>query len=223
MGESRHFPGAQIVREDGQARLSRLLNKPVEFGGSGLDYSYAMAFAEELGQINCGGVPMAIGVQTDMATPALARFGNDEVRANSWRHRSPAICRLPRRVGSGRGLGRRVGENDGEEGRRRLRHQRRQDVDDQRHAGRLDLPARQHFGRSGPSQQVADLRSDEDQRASKSPAKLDKMGMHSSDTAQIYFDNVRVPQRYLVGEEGKGFTYQMVQFQEERLWAPSRA
>jgi citronellyl-CoA dehydrogenase len=48
--------------------------------------------------------------------------------------------------------------------------------------------------------------------------KLDKMGMHSSDTAQIYFDNVRVPQRYLIGEEGKGFTYQMVQFQEERLW-----
>src|SRR5258708_24929774 len=36
--------------------------------------------AEELGTIRCGGVPMAIGVQTDMATPALARFGSDEVR-----------------------------------------------------------------------------------------------------------------------------------------------
>src|SRR6201991_3908936 len=56
------------------------LNKPVEFGGSGLDYSYALMMAEELGAITCGGVPMAIGVQTDMATPALARFGSDEVR-----------------------------------------------------------------------------------------------------------------------------------------------
>jgi citronellyl-CoA dehydrogenase len=49
--------------------------------------------------------------------------------------------------------------------------------------------------------------------------KLDKMGMRSSDTAQIFFDNVRVPKRNRIGEEGKGFTYQMVQFQEERLWA----
>ena len=49
--------------------------------------------------------------------------------------------------------------------------------------------------------------------------RLDKMGMHSSDTAQIHFDNVRVPQRNRIGEEGKGFTYQMMQFQEERLWA----
>ena len=48
--------------------------------------------------------------------------------------------------------------------------------------------------------------------------KLDKMGMRSSDTAQIFFDNVRVPKRNRIGEEGKGFTYQMVQFQEERLW-----
>ena len=49
--------------------------------------------------------------------------------------------------------------------------------------------------------------------------KLDKLGMRSSDTAQIHFEDVRVPQRYLIGEEGEGFTYQMMQFQEERLWA----
>jgi citronellyl-CoA dehydrogenase len=46
----------------------------------GSDYSFALMMAEELGAITCGGVPMAIGVQTDMATPALARFGSDEVR-----------------------------------------------------------------------------------------------------------------------------------------------
>ena len=45
--------------------------------------------------------------------------------------------------------------------------------------------------------------------------------MMASDTAQIYFDDVRVPQRYRIGEEGMGFTYQMQQFQEERLWAAS--
>lgn len=46
-----------------------------EYGGLGLDFSYSVAVAEELGSINCGGIPMAIGVQTDMATPALARWG----------------------------------------------------------------------------------------------------------------------------------------------------
>jgi citronellyl-CoA dehydrogenase len=49
--------------------------------------------------------------------------------------------------------------------------------------------------------------------------KLDKMGMRSSDTAQIFFDDVRVPKRNRIGEEGHSFTYQMLQFQEERLWA----
>src|SRR6202035_388429 len=56
------------------------LNKPVEFGGAGLDYSYAVMMAEERGGVHSGSVPMAIGVHTDMATPALARFGSDAVR-----------------------------------------------------------------------------------------------------------------------------------------------
>ena len=49
--------------------------------------------------------------------------------------------------------------------------------------------------------------------------KIRKIGMNSSDTGLIYFDEVRVPQRYRIGDEGQGFIYQMQQFQEERLWA----
>jgi citronellyl-CoA dehydrogenase len=49
--------------------------------------------------------------------------------------------------------------------------------------------------------------------------KIRKIGMNSSDTGLIYFDEVRVPQRYRIGAEGQGFMYQMQQFQEERLWA----
>jgi citronellyl-CoA dehydrogenase len=49
--------------------------------------------------------------------------------------------------------------------------------------------------------------------------KIRKIGMNSSDTGLIYFDEVRVPQRYRIGAEGQGFIYQMQQFQEERLWA----
>ena len=49
--------------------------------------------------------------------------------------------------------------------------------------------------------------------------KIDKLGMWSSDTVQSHFDNVRVPQKFRIGEEGFGFLYQMIQFQEERLFA----
>ena len=48
--------------------------------------------------------------------------------------------------------------------------------------------------------------------------KLDKLGMRSSDTAQVFFDNVRVPQKNLIGSEGAGFMMQMMQFQEERMY-----
>lgn len=49
--------------------------------------------------------------------------------------------------------------------------------------------------------------------------KIDKLGMWSSDTAEVFFDDVHVPCKNIIGEEGMGFTYQMLQFQEERLWA----
>jgi citronellyl-CoA dehydrogenase len=48
--------------------------------------------------------------------------------------------------------------------------------------------------------------------------KLHKLGMWASDTAEIFFDDVRIPQRYRIGVEGMGFTMQMLQFQEERIW-----
>jgi len=52
--------------------------------------------------------------------------------------------------------------------------------------------------------------------------KIRKIGLMASDTAQIFFDDVRVPQRNRIGEEGQGFIYQMQQFQEERLFIAAR-
>ena len=63
------FPAHQVFKGLGDLGLLGL-TKPEAYGGAGLDYSYGMVMAETLGHINCGGVPMAIGVQTDMCTPA---------------------------------------------------------------------------------------------------------------------------------------------------------
>lgn len=51
----------------------------------------------------------------------------------------------------------------------------------------------------------------------KKARKLGKMGNWSSDTAHLFFENVRVPQKNIIGEEGMGFIYQMIQFQDERI------
>ncbi|HEX5093547.1 MAG TPA: acyl-CoA dehydrogenase family protein, partial [Burkholderiales bacterium] len=73
------FPAHEVFKKLGNLGLLGL-TKPEEYGGAGLDWSYAMVMAETLGRIRCGAVPMAIGVQTDMATPALARHGADELK-----------------------------------------------------------------------------------------------------------------------------------------------
>jgi citronellyl-CoA dehydrogenase len=53
--------------------------------------------------------------------------------------------------------------------------------------------------------------------------KIHKIGMDASDTAMLFFDNVKVPARNLIGQEGMGFMFQMMQFQEERLWGAASA
>ena len=73
------FPAKQLFKKLGDLGLLGIA-KPEAYGGMGLDYSYQMAFVEALGTIEAGGVSMGIGVQTDMATPALAKHGSDQLR-----------------------------------------------------------------------------------------------------------------------------------------------
>ena len=212
------FPAHELFKKLGDLGFLGL-NKPVEYGGQGLDYSYALMMAEELGTINCGAIPMAIGVQTDMATPALARFGSDEVRKEFL---VPAIagdyvaCIGVSEPGAGSDVA-------------SIKTAARSDGDDYVINGgkmwitngvQADFICLLTNTSDGPVHRNKSLicvpmKSKGVQVA----RKLDKMGMRSSDTAQIFFDDVRVPKRNRVGAEGEGFTYQMLQFQEERLWA----
>ena len=140
------------------------INKPAKYGGMGLDYSYQMVFLETLGHIQlrrrADGDRRADRHGDARARPL--RLGGAVQGVPRPLHQG-RLRRLPRRVGGRRRLRRRLDQDHGEEGRRRLRHQRRQDVDHQRHPGRLDVPARQHVGRAGAQEQVADLPADEDQ------------------------------------------------------------
>jgi citronellyl-CoA dehydrogenase len=194
------------------------IHKPIEYGGMGLDYSYQIVFSEELGRVRCGGVPMAIGVQTDMATPALARFGSDE------------LCReflVPSITGEAVfSIG--VSEPHAGSDVAAIKTNARKDGDDYVING-----TKMWITTSTQADYICLLVNTSDEPTHKNKSlvivptntrgisfskPLKKLGMHSSDTAQIFFDDVRVPQRNLIGEEGAGFRYQMLQFQEERLF-----
>jgi citronellyl-CoA dehydrogenase len=73
------FPAHELFKKAGTLGLLGI-NKPEAYGGLGLDYSYQAAATEELGTCQAGSIPMALGVQTDMATPALSRWGSDELK-----------------------------------------------------------------------------------------------------------------------------------------------
>ena len=212
------FPAKELFRKMGELGFLGI-SKPTAFGGLGLDYSYSVAMAESLGHIHCGGVPMAIGVQTDMATPALARFGSDALREEFL---VPAI--------SGEAVAC-VGVSEPNAGSdvAAIKTTARKDGDDYIISG-----SKMWITNSLQADWMCLLANTSDDPSHRNKSliivpmntkgvsvgkKIKKIGMNSSDTGLIYFDEVRVPQRNRIGDEGKGFTYQMLQFQEERMWA----
>src|SRR5690349_23473262 len=71
--DAESFPAHEVFAKLGELGVLGI-TKPVAFGGLDLDYTWSMALAEALAHADCAAVPLAVGVQTDMATPALARF-----------------------------------------------------------------------------------------------------------------------------------------------------
>ncbi|KAJ8273330.1 hypothetical protein GJAV_G00100380 [Gymnothorax javanicus] len=212
------FPAHKIFKILGSAGFLGV-TKPIEYGGLGLDYSYSVAVAEELGNITCGGVPMAIGVQTDMATPALARFGSPELKEEFL---APAIsgdkvcCLGVSEVGAGSDVAS-IMTKAVRKGDELVINGGKMWTTNGAQADWMCLLANTSDG--PPHQNKSLICLPMNLPGIHVARKINKMGMWSSDTAEIYFDDVRVPYKNIIGQEGMGFTYQMLQFQEERLWA----
>ena len=211
------FPAHQVFKQMGDMGWLGLC-KPIDNGGLGLDYSYGAVLAEALGHMHCGGVPMAIGVQTDMATPALAEHGSAELRAEFL---APAIrgelvaCLGVSEVGGGSDVAsiKTTATKDGDD---YVINGGKMWTTNGTQADFCCLLANTSEGAPHRNKSLIIVPMNTPGVTTSKPLK--KMGMHSSDTAQLYFDHVRVPRRYLIGEEGMGFIYQMEQFQIERLW-----
>jgi len=196
------------------------LHYPVEWGGSGGDLAAEIVFVEELAKAGCGAIAMALSVQTDMATPALAEFGTDDQKE---RYLRPAIAGEKIAAIA-------ITEPDAGSDVAAITTRAARDGDVWRVTGRkmfITNGARADFltcvvqcepgsGNRGISLFLVDT----DLPGMSVSRKLRKLGMWSSDTAEIVLDDVPVPNANLIGgEAGHGFEQLMWQLQYERMSA----
>lgn len=216
------WPARDVLKKMGNLGLLGI-SKPEAYGGMGLDYSYSLVFAEEMGNCAGGSLPMAIGVVTDMATPALAKFGSDALREEFL---APTIagdrvCSIGvSEPGAGSDVAN-IQTRAAKEGDDYVINGQKMWITNGTQADWICLLVNTSDGsRHGNKSLVIVPMDTPGVHVEK---KLDKLGMRASDTAIIHFDNVRVPQRFRIGQEGAGFMYQMMQFQEERLYGAMSA
>ncbi|XP_020601383.1 probable acyl-CoA dehydrogenase 6 isoform X2 [Orbicella faveolata] len=215
---AKSFPAHEVFKKVGSAGFFGV-NKPAKYGGLGLDYSFSVAMAEELGNIKCGAIPMAIGVQADMVTPALIRFGCEELKQQFL---VPTIagdyvaCLGVSEPGAGSDVAS-IKTTAVKKGGDYVINGSKLWITNGLQADWICLLVNTSEGLPHQNKSLicVPLNMPGVQRA----RNISKIGMHSSDTAELFFEDVRVPQSYRIGQEGMGFTYQMLQFVEERVFA----
>ncbi len=188
-----------------------------KYGGEGLDYWYELVLLEEIGHIRCGGIPMAIAVQTNMATPAINEFGSEYLKEKYMKpaikgEMVAAIAVTEPDAGSDVAALRTTATKDGDH---YILNGSKTYITNGTQADFLTLLARtsDNPGYHSFSLFVVPTNLPGFQVSKK----LDKLGMRSSDTAELYFDNMKIPAENLIGIEGEGFIHQMQQFQHERF------
>ncbi len=194
------------------------LHYPEEWGGAGGDLAAEIVFMEEIAKAGCGAIAMALGVQTDMATPALAEFGSDDQKE---RYLRPAISGTKIAAIA-------ITEPDAGSDVAAITTRGVRDGDVWRVSGRkmfITNGVRADFltcvvqtdpgsGHRGISLFLIDTAFP----GVSVSRKLEKLGMRSSDTAEIALDDVAVPHANLIGgEPGQGFAQLMWQLQYERM------
>ena len=214
--EAGHFPDSLFHRLGDLGFLG--LHYPERWGGSGGDLAAGLILMEELGRCGAGAISMAIGVQTHMATPALAQFGTDEqceryLRPAITGRRIAAIAITEPDAGSDVAAIRTRAERDGDEW---VVNGTKLYITNGIRADFLTCVVR--TGGADDHRGVSLMLIDTETPGVSVSRRLDKLGMRSSDTAEIALEDVRVPHGNIIGgTPGEGFAQLMWQLQYERL------
>jgi citronellyl-CoA dehydrogenase len=211
------FP-REVFKKFGEQGLLGL-KYDTELGGMGLDYWFTVVYAEELVRSRCAGVNMALMVQSDMATPVIHDLGTKEQKEEFLvpamkGEKIAALGVSEPGAGSDVASIRTFAKKDGGDyvingAKTWITNGTRADFIT------LILKTDMDAGHHGVSVVLFPT----DTKGYSVGKKLKKIGNKSSDTAELHFDNCRIPRRYLLGEEGQGFYYLMTNFQGERLIA----
>ncbi|MBL8951385.1 MAG: acyl-CoA dehydrogenase family protein [Myxococcaceae bacterium] len=210
------FP-KEVFKQAGELGFLGISHDP-KYGGSGLDYWYVTAFVEELLGSRNAGVNMALLVQSQMATPIINEIGTDEQKREFL---APALAgeKIAALGVSEPGAGsdvanlkttaRRVGDDYVINGSKMW-------ITNGTRADFITLGVRTGDPGYGG---ISLLTFPTDVKGFTVSKKLDKIGNLSSDTAILFFEDCKVPARYVLGEENEGFYHIMTNFQGERLTA----
>lgn len=214
--KARVFPGRELFPKLGQ--LGALgPSYPEEYGGGGGDYVYNYLMSEEFGGAAALGPAMGILVHTDMATPALAEFGSDQLKREFLApaiagEKISAIAVSEPDAGSDVASLRTVATLEGEH---YVLNGSKMWITNGTQADFVVVLARTTPGESHRGMSLLVVPTDAP--GFKVSRTIDKLGNHSSDTGALTFEDVRVPVGFRIGAEGQGFVLQMKQFQKERL------
>jgi acyl-CoA dehydrogenase len=194
------------------------MRHPEDYGGAGLGALASLILSEELGRSSYGGFSATVLVHTDMASPHLARYGTEAQKAKYL----PAICRgelitavAVTEPGAGSdvaGLSTRA-VRDGDD---YVLNGAKMFITNGVHGDLFFVAARTDPDVKG-SRGISIFIVEKDTPGFSVSRQLDKHGWRCSDTAELVFDDCRVPAANLLGEENKGFYAVMDNFQNERL------
>jgi acyl-CoA dehydrogenase len=194
------------------------LRVPEEYGGVGLGHVATVVFAEELGRSTCGGFAITVLVHTDLATPYVTNFGS-EAQKEAWLEKCAtgelitAIAVTEPDAGSDVAAIRTTARRDGEGWRL---NGTKMFITNGAIADLVFVAAKTNPDVKG-SRGISIFAVERDSDGFAASRALDKMGWHSSNTAELVLEGVWVPAGNLIGEENRGFYYIMTNFQNERL------